>query len=166
MIEKEKPVARFLDEFADRLLLAALRSDQVPFVQDYERSFSRLLHQPGNAFVLGGNAGRKIDNQHTEVGASNTSLGAHDTENFHRTGMLPAPTHSRRVDENKIPAVALARDIDGIARGSGEFAHDRAVATENRVNKRRFSDIRASNCRDSERIFGPSRTRIPRRTGI
>src|SRR5436853_7752433 len=132
---------RFLDKLPCRLFFSARRSDQIPFVQDNDRRFSRLLDQTRNPFVLCSYAHREIDNENAEVSAANTSLCTHDAENFDRTRMFSTPANSRSVDENELPSMALVKNVNGIAGGSGQFTHNRALAAHNGINKRGFSDV-------------------------
>ena len=117
----------------------------------------RLLHETGDAFVLRCDSAGKIDNQHTQVRAPNAPLRSHDAEYLHRTGMLAASAHPSRVDEGEILSVALVRNIDGVARCARQFAYNRAVAAENRIDKGRFADIRTTHDRERGRLFASSR---------
>src|SRR5204862_4790941 len=100
----------------------------------------------------------KIDNQHAEIGAPNTSLRPHDTKNFDRAGVLAAPPDSSGVDEQKPPALALIRNIDRISRCSGQFAHDRTLSLHDRIDQRRFTNVRPTHnrYRDWLRVEGSS----------
>src|SRR3982750_3580653 len=102
----------------------ASRLNQVPFVQDDDRWFSRVLNEPSDPFVLGRHADRKIDDENTNISAANAALGAHHAENLSRAGNFPSAAGSGGVDENELQAVAFIHYVDGIACRAREFAYN------------------------------------------
>ena len=130
-----------------------MRSDQIPFVQNKNRTFALFLDYSGDPFVLGRHAHREIDNENTQISATNATLRTHDAENFDRGRMFSTPANSGGVDENKFPAIALVKNVNGITRRPRQFAHDRAIATHNGINERGFTHVWAANDGNGQRRF-------------
>ena len=63
VIEKKNSLLRIRHEIADRLSLTALCFDEVPFVQNKQRRFARILNQTRDSLVLRSHAAGKIAEQ-------------------------------------------------------------------------------------------------------
>ena len=87
------------------------------------------------------------------ISAANASFCAHHAENLNRTRMFSTPANSGGVDENELPAVALVNNVDGVARGSGQFAHNRALAAHDGVNERGFTHVWPTDDRNRDWMF-------------
>src|SRR5262249_46218477 len=134
-------------------LFAASRLNQVPFVQDDDGWLSRLLNQPGDAFVLGCHAHREIDNENANSSAANATFRAHHAEDLSRAGNLPTPADSSSVDENELPAIAFVNYIDGVACCAGQLAYNGAFAADDGVDERRFTNVRPTDDPDGDWTF-------------
>ena len=134
----------------------ASRLNQVPFVQDDDGWFSRLLNQSGDPFVLGRYAHRQIDDENTNISAANAAFGTHYAENLSRAGNFPSAADSGSVDENELQAVAFVHYVDGVACCAGQLAYNRAFAAHDGVDKRRFTYIRPTDDRDRDWMLNRS----------
>ena len=67
--------------------------------------------------------------------------------------MFAAPADSGGVDEQKLFAIPLVGNIDRVASCARQFADNGAFGAHDRIDQRRFADIRATNDSQSERIF-------------
>ena len=105
------------------------------------------MNQSRDPFVLSGYAHREIDNENTHIGAANAALCAHHAEHLHRTRMFATAADSRGIDENELSAIALVKNVNGIARRSRQLAHDRALSAHNGIDERGFTDIWPANDR-------------------
>src|SRR4029077_3639635 len=141
---------RLLDQFLGRLLFPVSWLNQVPFVQNDDGCFSRLLNQSGDPFVLGRYAYCEIDNENTNISAANAALGTHYTENLSRTGNFSPPADSGSVDKNELQAVAFVHYVDRVACCAGQLAYNRAFAAHDGVDKRRFTYVRPTDDRDRD----------------
>src|SRR5260370_11316781 len=130
------------------MLFPASRLNQVPFIQDEDGRFSRLLNQSGDPFVLGRDTHRQIDDENAKISSANAAFGTHHAQNLSRAGNFPSPANSGGVDKNELQSVAFVHYVDGIACWAGEFANNGAFAAHDGGDKRRFTYIRPTDDRD------------------
>jgi hypothetical protein len=128
VVEEKNLRTRLFDYFPRRLLFAASRSNQVPFVQDDDGWLSCLLNQPPDSLVLCRHADGQIDNKNAKISPANAAFGTHHAENFSRAGNLSAPADSGSVNENELPAIPFINYIDRVACCAGQLADDRTFA--------------------------------------
>src|SRR5947208_1924608 len=67
--------------------------------------------------------------------------------------MFPTPPNSSGVDENELPSTALVKNVNGVAGGSWQFTHNRALAAHDRINERRLTNVWATHNRNADLTF-------------
>lgn len=141
VVEEEEFAAQvFFGRFnASRLLSAGM--EEVELVGDDEAGFLFLLDEAGDLAILGGHAGGEIDDEKTEVGASNGAFAAHGGEDFDGVFHTGPFSKAGGVDEVVFFVTPDIGDIDSIAGGAGDFGDDGSLVLEDGINEGRLSSI-------------------------
>src|SRR5262249_3973773 len=132
----------FFPRFADVFL------NQIPLIDDDDTGFAVLDDGVGDFFVLFQNAGFGVQDQNGDVATRDGVLCALHAEKFHRIVDAAGFAHAGGVDQDVfLPhaiRIHLEWYIDRIARGAGDGTDDDALGLSERVDDRRFTNIRAS----------------------
>ena len=134
---------------SSRLTLArALGVSVVPFVdRDHQRA-ARLEDEAGDVRVLLGDVRRRIDQQHDDVGILDRLQRLDHRKLLDRLGDLAALAHAGGVDQRVVPRAAVEVEIQRVARRARLVEGDHALLAEQRIDQRRFADVRAPDDRD------------------
>ena len=141
VVEEEEFLAEMGICFFQALVFGQVGVEEVPLVSDDEAGLVLLLDGAGNLAIHGSDAGIEIDDEKTEVGATNRTLAAHGGKDFHRGVHLGALAQTGGVDESVAFAVAGVRDVDGIAGGARYLGDDGALVFEDGIDERRFAGV-------------------------
>ena len=82
-----------------------------------------------------------IEDQDREVGAARSVARALDAQPLQRIGRL---SHAGSIAQTDLKALEPDRLLDGVARGSGQLAHDGALESEERVHETGLTHVRSS----------------------
>ena len=132
-------------------VVVGLLLNQVPFIQNNDGRFFRLLNKSSDFLILCGDPTGGIDDENIDIHAAYSFLRAHDAENFHRGVVSGSVADAGRIAEDVMLALILGRDINRVASGACDLADRRAVIVEDLIDERGFSDIRTADQSELER---------------
>ena len=115
--------------------------DEVPFVDGNHHGPALALDKIGDLQVLRLEGNGCVDDQHDKFSHLYLFDGCadgHFLETFLDARLAP---QARRVDEADTPPLPVPLDIDGIARGAGDGACDRALRPDELVEERRLARV-------------------------
>lgn len=95
-----------------------------------------------------------IDHEDDDVGGVDGLQGLGDARLLNHIRNLAATAHARGVDQGELAAVARERHEDAVARGARHLARDHPLLTDEPVDERRLTDVRAADDSDADASIG------------
>ena len=121
--------------------------DGVPLIDRDDAALARLVRDAGDLRILLGEADRRVDQDHADVGAVDRHLGAQIAVVLDGVLHLALAAQAGRIDERERAEPVLDRRIHGVARRARDVGDDAAVLAGNAVDERRLADVRLADDR-------------------
>ncbi len=139
MLEERRFFVGLLLELVCRLFLA---NDQIPLVHDDDEPTAGLPRHVRDAEVLMVQLSLGcVNEQHADGGALDGPTRPQRGVELDAVIDLCLASESRRVHEHDAASVILHWRVDGVARRSGDVAHNQPFLTQKPIHKGRFPDI-------------------------
>ena len=94
-----------------------------------------------------------IHNEHHDVGILNRLQGLDHRELFHRLEDLAAATHASGIYQGVLLVIALERDVDAVAGGTGLVIHNDPFFTQHAVDQGRLTNVRPADDRQLDAVL-------------
>ena len=135
-------------------VFALLVGDAVPFVDGDQQRPAALQRKPQHARILFADAVVGIDHEDDDMGGVDGLQGLGDARLLNHIRNLAATAHARGVDQGELAAVARERHEDAVACGARHLARDHPLLTDEPVDERRLTDVRAADDSDADASIG------------
>src|SRR5690606_15800565 len=135
-VDEEQPALQF---GLHVVLLALVHA--VPLVQGDDQRTAAFQHETEQVEVVVDHPLAGIHDEYHDVGVLDRLQRLDHRELFHRLEDLAATAHAGGVDQGVLLVIALERDVDTVARGTGLVIDDDPLFTEHTVDQRGLADV-------------------------
>ena len=140
-----------IDRLHDGLALVVVL-EEVPLVEEYHQGTAALDREISNLLVLLRHARGGVDDEQRDVRAIDSAEPSDHGVVLDILIDRALLTDARGIDHAITLAVALDNRVDGIARGTGDIAHDGAVIADHLIEERGLAGVRSADDGDAQRI--------------
>src|SRR3989338_4948463 len=147
-VDEEQPALQL-----DLHVIALARLHAVPFVQGNHQSAAAFQHEAEQVKVMIDHTFAGIHDEYHDVGVLDRLQGFHHRELFHRLKDLAATTYASGINQGVLLVIALERDVDTIAGGTGLVIHDDSFFTEHAVDQGRLADVGTADDRQLDTVL-------------